>query len=257
MSYIIKSFTQPNKHEIKSDFNFSEKDFEVKTTASDSPVFEFKEEIIIINNESISFNFNSLTQLIGDYTIINEEKINEDDDMLFISENDDSEEFVLESYMSKDLTDDNDDNIKKILIVAKFGNLDTKFYSRPITLIKSKDESAWDIFTYSFNLNKEQLSAFELSVSDNEPYYDYIKFNIYNKKGDTISYQIKYRVIDRSEISSYEIITDDYNEVIEEKNKVKFRLLSANLDNNGKISFMFDNIANKKSQIVLAEIKKS
>lgn len=255
MSYIIKSFTQPKKYEIKSDFNFSEKDFEVKTTASDSPVFEFKKEIIIINNESISFNFNSLTQLIGDYTIINEEKIS-DDDMLFIGEND-SDEFVLESYMPKDLTDNDDDNIKKILIVAKFGNLDTKFYSRPITLIKSKDESEWDIFTYSFNLNKEQLSAFELSVSDDEPHYDYIKFNIYNKKGDTISYQIKYRVIDRSEISSYEIITDDYNEVIEEKNKVKFRLLSANLDNNGKISFMFDNIANKKSQIVLAEIKKS
>lgn len=257
MSYIIKSFTQPKKYEIKSDFNFSEGDFvEVKTTTTDSPVFEFKEKIIIINNESITFNFNSLVQLIGDYTIINEEKISEDDDMLFINE-EGPDEFVLESYMSKDLTDNNDDNIKKILIVAKFGNLDTKFYSRPITLIKSKDESEWDIFTYSFNLNKEQLSVFELSISDDEPYYDYIKFNIYNKKGDTISYQIKYRIIDRSEISSYEIITDDYNEVIKEKNKVKFRLLSANLDNNGKISFMFDNIASKKSQIVLAEIKKS
>lgn len=202
-------------------------------------------EIEVINNEEIEFDFQSIND--PDIDIAKDEYY-----YMFISESEEKY-FVLEDFVPEDFVpeDDKDNHFvqenyltqaeiasfnQKILIVADYGDGVIEYHSKPLELFDSASEK-WSTFVHKFNFKKDYF------IGDNKERE--MIFTIYTKIGSQKTYNISYTVLDPSEIAN-----DAYK-------KVKFRLLSANLDNNGKISFMLDNIAGTKSKIILAEIKKS
>ena len=199
----------------------------------------YPSEIIVINNEEIEFDFQVIKDFNKDifkegyYSFISE---SEESDGYFLLENDENDHFVQENHLTEDqLTSFS----QKILIVADYGDGIIEYHSKPLELFDDSSEE-WSIFAHKFNFKKDYF------ISNNEEREERkMTFTIYTKIGSHKEYNISYTVIDPSE-----------NTNVNTYKKVKFRLLSANLDNNGKISLMLDNIAGKKSKIVLAEIKK-
>lgn len=195
----------------------------------------YSDEIKVINNEEIEFDFQGIdasdSSITKDdyYWFISE---SEESDEYFVLENDANTHFVQENYLTKE---ELISFSQKILIVADYGDGIIEYHSKQLELFDSASEK-WSTFVHKFNFKKDYF------IGDNKERE--MTFTIYTKIGSQKTYNISYTVLDPSEITN-----DAYK-------KVKFRLLSANLDNNGKISFMLDNIAGKKSKIILAEIKK-
>lgn len=186
----------------------------------------------LINNKEIRFNCSingensEQDDSISDNNFDNYFDIILENDDIIILEDDNliNEQFVLETYIDKDTF------IKlnqSILIIANYGDGVEEYHTKPLALFDNKN-SKWDSFTHKFNFKKDD---FENNTNRK------MIFTIYSRLGTApISKELHYKIIDNS--------------------RVKLRLLNANLDNNGKISFMFDNIADGKSKIILAEIKK-
>lgn len=200
---------------------------------------EYPDEITVINNEEIEFDFQIIKDFNKDifkedyYSFISESG---ESDGYFLLENDVNNHFVQENHLTiEQLTSFS----QKILVVADYGDGIIEYHSKPLELFDDLSEK-WSTFAHKFNFKKDYF------ISNNESRKERkMTFTVYTKIGSHKEYNISYTVIDPSEITN----DDAYK-------KVKFRLLSANLDNNGKISLMLDNIAGEKSKIVLAEIKK-
>lgn len=201
---------------------------------------DYPNEITVINNEEIEFDFQDIDDSNSDifkddyYRFISESVENFE---YFVPENDENAYFVQENYLTKEQLASFS---QKILVVADYGDGIIEYHSKPLELFDDLSEE-WSTFAHKFNFKKDYF------INNNEGRKKRkMTFTIYTKIGSQVTYNISYTIIDPSEITN----DDAYK-------KVKFRLLSANLDNNGKISLMLDNIAGKKSKIVLAEIKKS
>lgn len=202
----------------------------------DTPVIKFSDFVNynetnpykIINNKEIKFQCN----VDGDNTENSGQDLDKFFDIILeknsetiIPEDGDlTHRFVLETYIDKDTFKELN---QRILIIADYGDGIKEYHTKPLRLFDDKN-NGWDSFTHKFNFKKEAFENDELK---------WMNFTIYSKLGtEPIIKKLYYKVIDSS--------------------NVKLRLLNANLDNNGKISFMFDNIADKKSKIILAEVKK-
>lgn len=192
----------------------------------------YSDEIKVINNEEIEFDFQGIDTSDSSITYWFISESGESDEY-FVLENDTNMHFVQENYLTEE---ELISFSQKILIVADYGDGIIEYHSKPLELFDSASEK-WSTFVHKFNFKKDYF------IGDNKERE--MIFTIYTKIGSQKTYNISYTVLDPSEIAN-----DAYK-------KVKFRLLSANLDNNGKISFMLDNIAGTKSKIILAEIKKS
>lgn len=204
-------------------------------------------KIEVINNEEIEFDFQNANAPDIDipkddyyYMFISESVesveyfVPED----FIPEDDENNYFVQENYLTQEeIAAFN----QKILIVADYGDGVIEYHSKPLELFDSSSEK-WSTFVHKFNFKKDYFISDNKEINKGQRE---MTFTVYTKIGSQKKYNISYTVLDPSEV-----VNDAYK-------KVKFRLLSANLDNNGKISLMLDNIAGKKSKIILAEIKKS
>lgn len=202
----------------------------------DTPVIKFsdfgdyhpKNPYKIINNKEIRFQCN----VDGDNTENSGQDLDKffdiilekNSETIILEDGDLTHRFVLETYIDKDTFKELN---QRILIIADYGDGIKEYHTKPLGLFDDKN-SGWDSFIHKFNFKKEAFENDELK---------WMNFTIYSKLGtEPINKKLYYKIIDNSNI--------------------KLRLLNANLDNNGKISFMFDNIADKKSKIILAEVKK-
>lgn len=212
---------------------------------------DYPNKITVINNEEIEFDFQDIDDSNSDifkddyYRFISESEESESAESVeyfvpedFIPEDDENNYFVQENFLTQEeIAAFN----QKILIVADYGDGVIEYHSKPLELFDSPSEK-WSTFVHKFNFKKDYFISDNKEINKGQRE---MTFTIYTKMGSQVTHNISYTIIDPSEITN----DDTYK-------KVKFRLLSANLDNNGKISLMLDNIAGKKSKIVLAEIKK-
>lgn len=199
--------------------------------------------ISIINNSEIKFDISEIKYTIDDFLIVLE------DGSDFCGEDEEiSKEngFYLERRpdgldSDGNLTQENTHKFRKVLIVAEYGdNSENDFRTEPIFLEIINQNSteipenlnikfnSWDSWAHKFIFNKEHFDNFN-EIRE-------LKITLYNRFGHFSPFIINYK------------IEDDAKDI-------KFKVLSANIDNRGKISYMLDNIANKKSQIVLAGTK--
>lgn len=177
-----------------------------------------KPEIIIINNEKITFNFENYK--LSYYTI----GLKAQTDELFETEED--EKRIIEVENAESLSP-----YEKIKIKINFGDGNNKTISKPLThknYILKKDTN-WDSVEHFYSFEEEK-------------YYNgqqYIIIVIKNIEGITDKIIIPFKV---------------FNTAVSEYN-IKMDLISANLTNDNNISFIF-NVGNE-NQLVFASIKEN
>lgn len=204
--------------------------------------------ITIINNSEIKFDASEIFYVVDDFVIVLENEIE------FLQEDKDeaSEKykgFFLEHRpeigSNNTINYENSIKYRKILIVNEYeDNSEKEFKSEPIFLEiiryneNGEPEEAPDIFKNKF-IGWDKWShkfCFKKDYFDENEVTKELKITLYNRFGHNSPFILNYKVED-------------------DNRDIKFKLLSANIDNRGKISYMLDNIANEKSQIVLAAAK--